>query len=230
MKNNLDKPVEYLKNIPINFGVYEIEYCPIHLHNDIEIAYMIKGDMALKFSDGEITLREGNLFIINSNYLHDIRGLTEDHQIFLMRIDITHYEKEYPNINNMVFSAENVKNSIIDQVKDYLLEIYNLNKSNTNESEKIPIVTEALVSTLVSEFQIFPDKSKDMTLLEETEKKLLGTEDSIKKVAMDSGFKSSIEFCNKFNEKNGCSPTEYREKLMPLTISNMNIVGRVLDI
>lgn len=276
MENSLTKPVEYLSQFPINIGVYSIEYCPIHLHHDIEVVYVLKGAVEVRFNTFDIQLNEGDLYIINSDDLHVIEGLTEGHRMILMRVDITHYMHLHNLLNHMTFAADFADQSAIDHVKNNLLKLYKLSKSETKQQDSIGELIEDTMITFVNEFRgkntedeialkiinyVYNNYNSDISLesiadieqidkqdleetikyyfggsfqelldtirIEESEKKLLATENSIEDIASNCGFSSLDEFANLFQAVYKSTPDDYRKEMLPLTISQSEIDGQI---
>lgn len=195
MRNNLDKPVEYIENTPINMGVYEIEYCPIHLHQDIEIAYVLKGSLLLKFSVDEVQLNEGDLYIINSNILHEIKGLTEDHQILLMRIDISKYMEANKYFNRMTFHSQVASKTTIENIQESLMKVYRLRNSKAESKSQIIKLADDIISTLVEEFQLpshSDDRYKLLDFIYNNYQKNITFDDLAKSTDIDKDYLSKI--------------------------------------
>lgn len=230
MKNNLDKPIKYIDGLPINIGLYEIEYCPIHMHSDIEIAYVLDGAVEICYGNYQVDLHKGDLHIINSNELHDITGLTKDHQLILMRIDIAHYIIRYQSLYEMHFSTDSVCKEVIDHVKHEVLEIYKLKDSGPKAANLILELVNDVMTTLIMKFQTEKtEEFQEIKRVKETIKRILCTNHSMNKIAIDIGFDSVQEFNKKFQEIFGCTPTEYYAQAQPLTIANMDVKGRELS-
>ena len=225
MENKLEKNIEFSDQSPMAIGVYEIEYCPIHIHHDIEIIYVLKGSIAFRLSAEDFQVDKGAFYIVNSDDLHDIRGITEENRLLIMHIDVNYYKQSYPYLD-LVAIDSNPSAVVTDHIINNLKKIYELDKSDVDKGSNILELVDDTVATLMNEFPlIHHDQNDIMNRIKASEKRLLGTEDSIEKIAIECGFSSPEFYSQEFHRIFGYTPSEYREKKTPYTIFNMEVQG-----
>ncbi|MCR1951358.1 helix-turn-helix domain-containing protein [Clostridium sp. DSM 100503] len=94
--------VSYQEDAPIKITYANIQECPIHWHNSIEILYVLRGSVNINIDTDSFELLEKELEIINVDEAHRIYS-NEDNKVLIFHIDPYFFEKYYKDINNIFF-------------------------------------------------------------------------------------------------------------------------------
>ncbi|MCR2013852.1 AraC family transcriptional regulator, partial [Bacillus cereus] len=92
----------YQEDAPIKITYANIQECPIHWHNSIEILYVLRGSVNINIDTDSFELLEKELEIINVDEAHRIYS-NEDNKVLIFHIDPYFFEKYYKDINNIFF-------------------------------------------------------------------------------------------------------------------------------
>ena len=69
----LKEHIEFSKGLHIKTFIQSIDEYPIHMHDIIELIYVIEGEIELKVSFNNFTLKAGEIIAINEYDLHSIK-------------------------------------------------------------------------------------------------------------------------------------------------------------
>lgn len=106
--NNEYEIVKYSKLKHFNTFLNNITYRNFHLHNDIEIIAVIKGEATIRRSRGDIPVTPGTIVLINSSEAHEIDAAGGNVTTIITQIS-SHFLRDYfPRMHNTVFSSPDV--------------------------------------------------------------------------------------------------------------------------
>lgn len=105
--------ITYENNLPINAELLTISSYPIHMHRDIQILYVLKGEVDLTLAFETYQLKENDLHYIHSEDLHSISSQNKDNLVISLSINTDYIEKIYPNIRTTVFTMTTDKSLLL---------------------------------------------------------------------------------------------------------------------
>ena len=71
------REIEYEKDLPVKVQVLQIQQCPWHIHDDIQIIYVLEGEVELKLTYARYRLTKNNIHFIHSADVHGFRALSD---------------------------------------------------------------------------------------------------------------------------------------------------------
>lgn len=157
---------EYFKfpdSLPVQISVRTIDEYPIHMHDSMEIIYVLEGEIDLKVSFHHYQLKKGELTVINSQEIHCIRKKSDSNIVLSFNID----KKKY-DVENIIFMFDpyfyeyhNLEE--MKQVKTYLLEaaLYQMKKSKDYEQRASELIGKCL-DVFVKQYQMQFFYAKEM--------------------------------------------------------------------
>ena len=79
---------------------------PLHKHNYIELQYVYKGNLTQVIDGKEITMKEGELMMLNQVISHEIKAAGEDDIIinFIVKPEFFQYIFSLADIDNVIFN------------------------------------------------------------------------------------------------------------------------------
>ncbi len=83
----------YPNDYPIHITIPTLVADPLHYHPDIELVYVLKGEIELKNGYYTYTLRAGDVFTNSGNEVHGMKAVTRDNVVALVHIrtkDLSH--------------------------------------------------------------------------------------------------------------------------------------------
>lgn len=147
--------IEYDYNLPIKlldfyFEDYQGDFIDKHWHRSIEILVPLLGSFNLWVDGSEVLLKEGQIYIVNSQVIHMIipNDKEEYYKGYALQIDYDFIEKCYLEIDNIYFKQPNSINSGI--ILSKVLEIIGYyDDTNQYNSVRLISVIEMLVFLLL---------------------------------------------------------------------------------
>ena len=136
----------------------KIDEYPFHMHEEVEIIYLLKGELDIKVSLYNVKLTPGNLFVVNHDTLHYIHSLKGDNVALLMHIDISQFKEYYPNIDKCIFICNSEKpedsHPLFEKLKALIMDLARLYYSNLGSRDAdIHSLCLSLLLMLVNHFQ-----------------------------------------------------------------------------
>ena len=100
----LYETIEHSNRLPIKIFTHTISNFPYHWHEDVEILFVLKGDVELTVDNTKYLYKEGNVFIINSNDLHSIVSKSDDNRssLLALQFNLNHF-KNYKALFKLLY-------------------------------------------------------------------------------------------------------------------------------
>lgn len=98
-------PIQYKNDIPVNLDVMQIDTFPWHIHKDLQLLYVLRGEVELKHVYANYHLKKDDIHIIHRDDIHGLKGLTEDNQIIFITFDVKYFSRYFPSLNYQIFSG-----------------------------------------------------------------------------------------------------------------------------
>ena len=131
--------IEHETNIPIKlhnfyFENYSSEGIGKHWHRSIELLIPLYGNFDLWINGDITTIHAGELFIVNSQEIHEIipHHYEEYYKGYALQIDYDYIKKCYPDIEKKLFHQpdDNTKNILLKNIFDIIRYYYDHNTYN----------------------------------------------------------------------------------------------------
>lgn len=97
-------PIQY-DNLPINLEVLNIDTFPWHIHKDLQLIYVLRGEVELKHVYTKYHLKKDDVHIIHRDDIHGLKGLTKDNQVIFVTFDVKYFAQYFPSLNYQIFSG-----------------------------------------------------------------------------------------------------------------------------
>ena len=115
----------YPNDYPIRIAVHTLAEDPIHYHPDIEIVYVLAGEIRLKNGYYNYHLRAGDVFVNSGNEVHALTAVTADNviaQIHIRTRDLSHY---FPDLSQACYRTYTKKpgDQRYERLKTLLLQL-----------------------------------------------------------------------------------------------------------
>lgn len=88
---NADLPINFIEHHHDSVG----PFCILHWHNELEMAYVSKGRLAINCNSGTVKAAPGDLVFINSNEPHDYHILEAPIELFCCTIGLPLFQGRY---------------------------------------------------------------------------------------------------------------------------------------
>lgn len=84
MTYSIYETVSSNQTFPVNVFVAPIENSTFHWHNEYEMIGILKGTINIRVSSESITLKEGDIFLVNSRVIHAIRCVEDEKNLCMI--------------------------------------------------------------------------------------------------------------------------------------------------
>jgi len=209
--------------IGLSFKYYlcTVQQNPLHWHKEIELIYCVKGKLQIETLDRKITLRAGDIVLINKNSVHQILGEDNENVNIILQFDLEEVEKYVFDIEKYTFRCDSIMMGSQNflRLKELIHDIIvTLAKKNDGYLLQIAAIRNYLILELLHSFkcertEISNDVASDLTLdrlskiikyIEENFKDSVSLEQIAK-----NHFLSTYYLSHYFHEKMGISFRRY---------------------
>ncbi len=97
---------EYLKDLPINIYLANIEEYPIHWKDCIEIFFLLKGQVEIGIESEKYTLEENQIEIVNKDEVSWMRSDDPDNLVLIIDIDPNFFKRYYDDAEETFFYTD----------------------------------------------------------------------------------------------------------------------------
>ena len=90
----------YPDDFPLNIQIIQVDEIPFHYHQDVELVYVLKGEIRLKNGYYNYLLKEGDIFTNSGHEVHGLRATDSDNVIAVIQ---KNFQQCTSGIGNFVF-------------------------------------------------------------------------------------------------------------------------------
>ncbi len=144
-----------------------ITYYPFHLHEkDVEIVFVLKGDLVIYDSALQHQLAPGDIYIFNANDPHKLMGSQEDSIVLRLQFHKDSYQGFFPDLENAYFVCDSFAMSRdfpseVKELQNRLARIYCLYQETPFKDLELETAMKSLISLLLEEFQHYTYEKRD---------------------------------------------------------------------
>lgn len=164
------REIEYEKDLPVKVQVLQIQQCPWHIHDDIQIIYVLEGEVELKLTYARYRLTKNNIHFIHSADVHGFRALSDDNLVIVLSLNLDYFSKYHEDLIHQIFTTK-VSENIATYKKQLVLKghifsiISELHGQKRGYKERITDISHALIDALYQDFRGFSVDLETRTFL-----------------------------------------------------------------
>ena len=152
--------IRYDDDLPVKVQVLKIKQIPWHTHNDIQIVYVLEGEVELKLTYARYHLSKNSIHIIHNEDVHGFRALSKNNLVVVLSLNVEYFSRQYPSLDTQVFTtkvSENIatyKRQL--ELKAHLFSIISeLHSMKKGYRNRIMATSHALMDSLYKNFRGF---------------------------------------------------------------------------
>ncbi len=121
----LQKKITYSDDFPIVIRMATVKNVPLHYHTDIELVYVMEGEIALTSGYCNYTLKSGDIFVNNGNEIHSLSSEDRDNLVAIIQISNSFFTKYFPTLGKSFYRTYSNKGERprLDELRRMLLSI-----------------------------------------------------------------------------------------------------------
>lgn len=157
----MDKIYQQIGNTPLSISIYSVEKTNTVMHDAgfLEIIFCLKGSVCFSYAYEEFTLHAGEFISVDRDayYLYD----GKDNLCVSFLIDLSRYEKVYPDIKKVFFVCEGCRESTMpypidehNQIKGIMISLLKHMKERTGDENTFKKASDKLVNLFMNKFDI----------------------------------------------------------------------------
>ncbi len=154
----LKEKIYYQEGLPVNCYVADIKDYPIHFHDDMEVVFVLEGNMILKNGYYSYTMKPGDVFILNDREIHSFYGTEEKNTVLLLQLDLLYFSKYYDNLRNNFFVTDmkDANDESLEGLRGILAQIMlDFTLAESGYERKVIESSHNLIDCLTTNFQYF---------------------------------------------------------------------------
>ena len=154
----LKEKIVYKNELPVNAITANIEEYPIHFHDDMEVVYVLEGNIMMRNGYYTYSLRQGDIYILNDREMHSFESTGEDNMVMILQMDLTYFSRYYDNLKNNFFvtDTEDDSDGSLEVLRNILARIMmEILQKGYGYEHKVIESTHNLIACLMADFQYF---------------------------------------------------------------------------
>ncbi len=154
----LKEKIVYKNELPVNVITANIEEYPIHFHDDMEVVYVLEGNIMMRNGYYTYSLRQGDIYILNDREMHSFESTGEDNMVMMLQMDLTYFSRYYDNLKNNFFvtDTEDDSDGSLEVLRNILARIMmEILQKGYGYEHKVIESTHNLIACLMADFQYF---------------------------------------------------------------------------
>lgn len=93
----------YPDDFPLNIQIIQVDEIPFHYHQDVELVYVLKGEIRLKNGYYNYLLKEGDIFTNSGHEVHGLHATDSDNVIAVIQISNRFFTQYFPQLPKACF-------------------------------------------------------------------------------------------------------------------------------
>ena len=152
--------IQYDDNLPVKVQLLNIQKYPWHTHNDIQIVYIINGEVELKMTYARYHLVKNNMHFIHSQDVHGFRSVTSNNMVLILSLKMDYFTKYFPDLDTQVFTTK-VSENIATYKKQLALKahifsiISEIHEKKKGYEGRVKEISHSLLEALYKDFRGF---------------------------------------------------------------------------
>ncbi|MDR2162382.1 MAG: AraC family transcriptional regulator [Clostridiales Family XIII bacterium] len=161
-------PIPYENNLPVHVTICRVKNYPLHCHEDIQIVYVLDGEIDLRLTHTIYRIRKNDIHFIHAGDMHSIEPTDDENLVLMFSIKVTAFEREFPTLVEEIFTTR-VKGNVATwkrQIKirnDIFSVSWELHARKPGFRERVNTVTEDMIRTLYADFRAFRINREEKT-------------------------------------------------------------------
>ena len=107
------KNIFYEEGLPVKIEIVSIRHYPIHMHNDIQLIYVLDGCVDLRLTFNTYHLRKNDFRYIHSEDIHALSSPNGKNKVLILSADVEYLEKLFPNIRTTIITMPTDKTLLL---------------------------------------------------------------------------------------------------------------------
>lgn len=99
----LYEKISYPHDFPINIQVLNVKDYPLHYHKDVELVYVLRGEIKLKNGYHDYILKEGDIFTNSGHEVHGLTATEKENTVAIIQISNRFFTRYFPSLTKSCF-------------------------------------------------------------------------------------------------------------------------------
>jgi AraC-like DNA-binding protein len=151
--------IQYEDELAVAVKVMEINTYPIHYHEDVQIIFVLEGELSLKLFYAKYRLQPGSIHIIHADDVHSLTRISEHNLVVVLSFCSEYFQSVFPHFTSTVFITNIVDNDTFSKsniLKDQIFAIIHEKYfASPGYHSRINNKAVALINTLMKNFRGF---------------------------------------------------------------------------
>lgn len=152
--------IQYEEDLPVQVQLLNVQQYPWHTHKDIQIVYVIEGEVELKMTYTRYRLVQNNIHFIHSTDVHGFKEISKNNLVVILSLSMEYFTEYYPDLDTQVFSTK-VSEDVATYKKQMALKTYIFSiisefySRHRGYKERLKDLSREMIGTLYQEFRGF---------------------------------------------------------------------------
>lgn len=101
----MERVLSFDHDLPVSIEAMTVDSFPSHYHEDMQIVYVLKGEVDLRLIYMTYNLKAGDMHFVHRYDIHSLKGVTEDNLVLLFNFNVEAFSSLYPDFYMQIFTT-----------------------------------------------------------------------------------------------------------------------------
>lgn len=101
----MEELIEYNGSCPVNVQILTIENYPWHFHKDVQLVYVLDGEVELKLTYTKYNLKKNTIHYIHTYDVHGFKGISKHNKIVIITLKSEYFSQQFNNLGNQIITT-----------------------------------------------------------------------------------------------------------------------------
>lgn len=130
-----------------------VNQMPIHIHDGIELIYVIEGNIKIKIGFDSYELRAGDFLLINIFEVHQLEKISNHNKVLFVQFHQTKFNRDVPLFVYDIHFYRHHNKLQVEKIKKLMVQLYIMPESNDSKNDRTMILDE-IISICTNYFQM----------------------------------------------------------------------------
>lgn len=136
--------VQSKNDLPMDVSIKAVNHMPIHMHDCLELVYVIEGNVKIKISYDCFELKAGDFLLINIFEVHEIEKISDENAILFLHLDKNVLGQKICLFAFDPLFYRNYNKLQVELMKKLMIQVYLYNGGNDCKDKIIAIIDEII--------------------------------------------------------------------------------------
>lgn len=101
----MKETIQYKAGSPVSIQILDIDNYPWHFHEDVQLIYVLDGEVELKLTYTKYFLKKNSIHFIHTEDVHGFKGITKNNKVAVITLKSEYFSTQFPDLDNQIITT-----------------------------------------------------------------------------------------------------------------------------